>query len=342
MAAVRIASEAKHEVPEAALEDELTELRCPISYVAFDELDEGDKIVLGNDDKFYSQKHIQTHLTISQLSPFNRKFLTIQPLPSPFSNKLKSIAEEYAAKRNEWFTKLKNTEEKLSAAEVALVVNDFELQIITEELHKTKAALAAEREKKPITEKPLSFCDVSLPPAVSLRESRHNSLFLKAIIEANIAKIKYYARNGAYINTRNPETGETALIMAINLRFIHPEQAKEIILMLCDELKVDLNIKDFKGYTALHRAAARNDEWVTEFLLSKFADPLLTNDIGDTPRACGLHSNKDSFNKNINSMLEKHEKRCRLSTATTARLFRAVAPEEKKTTPVRSSITLDF
>jgi ankyrin repeat protein len=51
---------------------------------------------------------------------------------------------------------------------------------------------------------------------------------------------------------------------------------------LVDELKVDVNIRDHDGYTAVHNAAARGDNDVINFLVSHSADVTLVSRRGQT------------------------------------------------------------
>jgi len=44
------------------------------------------------------------------------------------------------------------------------------------------------------------------------------------------------------------------------------------VKFLVDELHVDVNARDFNGYTALHNAAARGDNEMIKYLVSKGAD----------------------------------------------------------------------
>ncbi|MEZ5291997.1 MAG: ankyrin repeat domain-containing protein [Vicinamibacterales bacterium] len=49
-----------------------------------------------------------------------------------------------------------------------------------------------------------------------------------------------------------------------------------------EELGVNVNVRDADGFTALHHAAARGDNEVINYLISKGADPLAVNRVGQT------------------------------------------------------------
>jgi ankyrin repeat protein len=51
---------------------------------------------------------------------------------------------------------------------------------------------------------------------------------------------------------------------------------------LVDELHADVNARDHEGNTAMHHAAARGDNAMIEYLLSKGADPTVVNRAGQT------------------------------------------------------------
>lgn len=51
---------------------------------------------------------------------------------------------------------------------------------------------------------------------------------------------------------------------------------------LIDELGVDVNVRDHEGYSALHNAAARGDDELIKYLVSKGADPLVVSRRGQT------------------------------------------------------------
>jgi ankyrin repeat protein len=51
---------------------------------------------------------------------------------------------------------------------------------------------------------------------------------------------------------------------------------------LIEELKFDVNARDFSGYTPLHHAAARGDNVMIEYLLSKGADVMAVARSGQT------------------------------------------------------------
>ena len=49
-----------------------------------------------------------------------------------------------------------------------------------------------------------------------------------------------------------------------------------------EELKVDVNVRDADGFTALHLAAARGDNEMVKYLVSKGADVMAVNRAGQT------------------------------------------------------------
>src|SRR6266851_6992342 len=51
---------------------------------------------------------------------------------------------------------------------------------------------------------------------------------------------------------------------------------------LIEELHVDVNAREHEGNTALHNAAARGDNEMIQYLISKGADPKITNRAGQT------------------------------------------------------------
>ena len=52
--------------------------------------------------------------------------------------------------------------------------------------------------------------------------------------------------------------------------------------VLVEELKADVNLADFKGYTPLHHAAARGDNETIKYLLSKGANVMAVARSGQT------------------------------------------------------------
>ena len=54
------------------------------------------------------------------------------------------------------------------------------------------------------------------------------------------------------------------------------------VTFLVEELKADVNARDFKGYTPLHHAAARGDNALIKYLVSKGADPMAVARTGQT------------------------------------------------------------
>jgi ankyrin repeat protein len=51
-----------------------------------------------------------------------------------------------------------------------------------------------------------------------------------------------------------------------------PDGWMPAVRFLVEELKFDVNARDFNGYTPLHHAAARGDNAMIEYLISKGAD----------------------------------------------------------------------
>jgi ankyrin repeat protein len=69
---------------------------------------------------------------------------------------------------------------------------------------------------------------------------------------------------------------------AANAHRFAPTGMLAAVRFLVDELHVDVNARDHEGNTALHHAAARGDNEMIEYLVSKGADVRLVNRIGQT------------------------------------------------------------
>ena len=61
-----------------------------------------------------------------------------------------------------------------------------------------------------------------------------------------------------------------------------PDAWVPTVTFLVEELKADVNARDFKGYTPLHHAAARGDNALIKYLVSKGADPMAVARTGQT------------------------------------------------------------
>ena len=61
-----------------------------------------------------------------------------------------------------------------------------------------------------------------------------------------------------------------------------PDSWVPTVKFLVEELKADVNARDFKGYTPLHHAAARGDNDLIKYLVSKGADPMAVARTGQT------------------------------------------------------------
>jgi ankyrin repeat protein len=91
--------------------------------------------------------------------------------------------------------------------------------------------------------------------------------------------MRYCIELGMDFSVRNPITGQNPLIYGAcmgNIKFV------EQLLKNKEKLKLDLNVKDLKGFTAVSIAAAFNHEPCREFLLRNGANdskqPLLPFD----------------------------------------------------------------
>jgi ankyrin repeat protein len=69
---------------------------------------------------------------------------------------------------------------------------------------------------------------------------------------------------------------------AANAHRFAPTGMLAAVKFLVDELHVDVNARDHEGNTALHNAAARGDNEMIEYLVSKGADPKAVNRTGQT------------------------------------------------------------
>jgi len=67
---------------------------------------------------------------------------------------------------------------------------------------------------------------------------------------------------------------------AEDLRALHREFAA--VKYLVEELHADVNVRDHEGNTAIHHAAARGDNEMILYLISKGADPKIINRAGQT------------------------------------------------------------
>jgi ankyrin repeat protein len=61
-----------------------------------------------------------------------------------------------------------------------------------------------------------------------------------------------------------------------------PDSWVPTVKFLVEELKADVNARDFKGYTPLHHAASRGDNELIKYLVSKGADPMAVARTGQT------------------------------------------------------------
>ena len=69
---------------------------------------------------------------------------------------------------------------------------------------------------------------------------------------------------------------------AANAHRFAPTGMLAAVKYLVDELHADVNLRDADGNTALHNAAARGDNEMIEYLVSKGADPKAVNRAGQT------------------------------------------------------------
>ena len=69
---------------------------------------------------------------------------------------------------------------------------------------------------------------------------------------------------------------------AANAHRFAPTGMLAAVKYLVDELHADVNVRDADGNTALHNAAARGDNEMIEYLVSKGADVTLVNRTGQT------------------------------------------------------------
>ena len=69
---------------------------------------------------------------------------------------------------------------------------------------------------------------------------------------------------------------------AANAHRFAPTGMLAAVKFLVEELHVDVNARDHEGNTALHNAAARGDNEMIEYLVSKGADPKAVNRAGQT------------------------------------------------------------
>jgi ankyrin repeat protein len=106
------------------------------------------------------------------------------------------------------------------------------------------------------------------------------------------------------VNARDPRTGRTALMYALDERYGMSSLRIEIVNMILDARVIDVNIQDKKGFAALHLAAMRlavsqdpsDSGWkaIIQRLLAKGADPALKTVYGDTPLAVAHATGGDS------------------------------------------------
>lgn len=302
-------------------EDLPSELCCPITYQPYV------KPVLGSDGRFYELDAIKTHLARDNKSPFTREILQLQQLPNAVCKKIKDVIDECKEKSNEWRKKLKATDEKLSQISAAIVDKDKEidrlqtelaiamsshsgssahhLQTQIENLSKINAKLeeTVNDFKNNLIKNQRPKVDISFPPG-ALTQSFHNSRFLKAVRSLSIQEAEYYLREGADINARDHDTKETALIITTIKREENPDLSKQLMAMLLRQKGIDIDARDHRGCTALHRAASSNDEWAVHELLMANANPLITNNFWQTANQFGMLIHGEKFNKNIYLMLQ--------------------------------------
>src|SRR6516225_8954599 len=69
---------------------------------------------------------------------------------------------------------------------------------------------------------------------------------------------------------------------AANSHRFAPTGMLAAVRYLIEELHVDVNARDHEGNTALHNAAARGDNDMIQYLVSKGADPKIVNRAGQT------------------------------------------------------------
>jgi len=85
--------------------------------------------------------------------------------------------------------------------------------------------------------------------------------------------------------TATGRTGATSVLpsfFAANAHRFAPAGMLAAVKYLVEELHADVNARDADGNTALHNAAARGDNEMIAYLVSKGADVLLVNRTGQT------------------------------------------------------------
>jgi ankyrin repeat protein len=70
--------------------------------------------------------------------------------------------------------------------------------------------------------------------------------------------------------------------LAANHHRYAPAGMLPAVKYLVDELHVNINVRDHEGNNAIHNAAARGDNEMIQYLVSKGADPLVVNREGKT------------------------------------------------------------
>jgi len=263
-------------------------LCCPLTYEPFV------NPVLGNDGRVYEYDAIVRHLASDSKSPFTREPFNLIPAVA-LSEQIKTIVNDWKEKNREWSEHAEYLKSESRSLETEVKRMRAELK-----------TLSAFKE----------LDDHNMLLSRALTQSRENATFLQAVREGNLLAVKSYARcKSVYINSRDKDNGASALIIAVMLRCTEPVEAKDIIMALCDEFKMDVDIKNFRGCTALHLAAGNNDVWAVNFLLSKYANPLCKNEFGDTPRQYGSKVNAEKFNPSIFSRLHEVELRYQASSS---------------------------
>ncbi|MHB1948689.1 MAG: ankyrin repeat domain-containing protein [Gammaproteobacteria bacterium] len=338
----RNSGEAKEIKPETQAEAKLAEkldasvpqdLHCPIEFVPLNDF------VLGSDGYLYNRSAIMEHMRRNgPKSPMTREALVIHDY-SKLRDIITSMIHEFKERDLISSTKLTAAQDLIDQYVNFINVRDVEIERLNYEIRKLKqspasslpevkrnesevkdlksALEAKEKEIKAVLEKAKSVIEIKDKEIVALKEKLQRTVdispeakeagLLEAVRFLSFSNLKRYLNLGANVNAKDLDSEATALMMAVSNFSENPEEAKSIIITLCADRHIDLNAKDKRGCTALHRAVSTNNKWAVEYLLRCNANPMIQNKDGFTPLRFGTIVNKGKLDPEIAYLITMKE-----------------------------------